>query len=200
MSMSAGMKENLLHFFIRKRFENALSLFSHEVLTQEDLKQLCFQPNQAKKIPLMTALAPGMETSAMDLWKLIEKLEPVPESAKEVEELEERNSYEEENGGNGEQRKVEREGCKKEERETKQNKMKEKNNKDDPKPDRSKGRQLSPHVLVQWPKQSSCCYMHLRKTAQASYSRCFDTEKFRWTHCFGSLHGRGNHFENPGKR
>ena len=127
MSTDARTKENLLHFFIRNRFKGALTYFLQSVLTQENFKLLCFQPNLAQKIPLMTALGKGMESSAMELWELMENLEPV-RSDEEVEKLEERRKNEEEEGGSGEQRKVEWEGSKKEEKENKEEEKKEEKN------------------------------------------------------------------------
>ena len=133
MSTDARTKENLLHFFIRNMFKKAIT-YLYEVLTQEDLRQICFQPNIAQKIPLMTSLSSGMAISAMKLWKLMEKLEPV-KSDKGVNQLEEGRNDEEEKGECGEQRKVEREDSKKEEREEKETTNAEQNtfHKDDPK-------------------------------------------------------------------
>ena len=75
MSMEEELKENLLHFFIRNKFKKALTHFLQEDLSREELGELCFQPNQAEKIPLMTCLDPGMESSAQELWRLMENWE-----------------------------------------------------------------------------------------------------------------------------
>ena len=67
-------KENLLHYFVRKRFERALSNIL-EMETFSEVLALCFQKNSADKIPLMTVLSQGMQDSAMKLWNFMEKYE-----------------------------------------------------------------------------------------------------------------------------
>merc|ERR1712218_344614 len=67
-------KENLLHYFVRKRFERALSNIL-EMETFSEVLALCFQKNSADKIPLMTVLSQGMQDSAMKLWNFMEKHE-----------------------------------------------------------------------------------------------------------------------------
>ena len=60
-----GGKENLIHFFIKKRFQNALRFFLHEVLNKGELRKLCFQTDSINRIPLMTSIRQGMESSAI---------------------------------------------------------------------------------------------------------------------------------------
>ena len=75
MSTEDRLKENLLHFFIRNRFTRALNHFLHTIPNKEEMRQLCFQPNRTKRIPLMSSIRQGMENSAMELWKLLETME-----------------------------------------------------------------------------------------------------------------------------
>ena len=64
---------NLLHFFISKGFDKALSDTLNNQMIQEDVRELCFQQDKAKQIPLMTLLSQEMEESAMELWTFMEK-------------------------------------------------------------------------------------------------------------------------------
>ena len=58
-----GSNENLLHFFISRKFTKALSEIIGNDLLKEDVKELCFQKNAANKIPFMTILT-GRSSSA----------------------------------------------------------------------------------------------------------------------------------------
>ena len=68
-----GTQENLLHFFISKRFDKALSEILRDESILEDVQEMCFQPNAADKIPLMTILSQDMEDSAIKLFKFMDK-------------------------------------------------------------------------------------------------------------------------------
>ena len=72
-SVIHGTEENLLHFFIAKKFEKALLEILGNESIQEDIRELCFQSNAAQKIPLMTILSQEMEDAAMTLFKFMEK-------------------------------------------------------------------------------------------------------------------------------
>ena len=69
-SVAEGSNENLLHFFISRKFEKALSEFF--ALVKEDVRELCLQKNAANKIPLMTILTQTMDHSALELWRFME--------------------------------------------------------------------------------------------------------------------------------
>ena len=76
-SVAEGSNENLLHFFISRKFKKALSEFfffypKRNSLIKEDVRELCFQKNAANKIPLMTILTQTMDDSALELWKFME--------------------------------------------------------------------------------------------------------------------------------
>ena len=65
--------ENLLHFFISRKFTRALCEIIGNDLAKEDVKELCFQKNAANKIPFMTILTQtSMEGSALKLLGLME--------------------------------------------------------------------------------------------------------------------------------
>ena len=66
-------EENLLHFFISKGFYRALLDTLDNETIQEDIRELCFQPNKARQIPLMALLSQDMEESALKLWTFMEK-------------------------------------------------------------------------------------------------------------------------------
>ena len=66
-------EENLLHFLISKGFDKALSDMLDNETIEEDVRELCFQQNKAKQIPLMAILSQELEELAMKLWKFMEK-------------------------------------------------------------------------------------------------------------------------------
>ena len=66
-------KANLLHFLVSKGFDKALSDMLNNEMIQEDVRELCFQQDKAKQIPLMAILSQEMEESAMELWTFMEK-------------------------------------------------------------------------------------------------------------------------------
>ena len=72
-SIIPNTQENLLHYFVRKRFKTALSEILEKETILNDILELCFQRNAAEKIPLMTVLSQGMEESALKLWKFMQK-------------------------------------------------------------------------------------------------------------------------------
>ena len=66
-------QENLLHFFISKGFYKALTDTLDNEKIQEDVRELCFQQNKARQIPLMSILSQKVEESALKLWTFMEK-------------------------------------------------------------------------------------------------------------------------------
>ena len=72
-SVIKSTRENLLHYFVRKRYEKALGKILQTESALSDVLQLCFEENQAEKIPLMAILSQGMEESALKLWKFMER-------------------------------------------------------------------------------------------------------------------------------
>ena len=71
-SIIPSTRENLLHYFVRKRFKVALSEILETETMVNNILELCFQQNAAEKIPLMTVLSQGMEESAMKLWNFMQ--------------------------------------------------------------------------------------------------------------------------------
>lgn len=72
-SIIPNTRENILHYFVRKRFKAALAEILETETILKDILELCFHQDAAEKIPLMTVLSQGMEESAMKLWKFMEK-------------------------------------------------------------------------------------------------------------------------------
>ena len=72
-SIIPNTRENILHYFVRKRFKAALAEILETDTILKDILELCFHQDAAEKIPLMTVLSQGMEESAMKLWKFMEK-------------------------------------------------------------------------------------------------------------------------------
>ena len=85
-SVNPGTQENLLHYFITKRFEKALAEILGNGSVEEDVKQLCFSPDAFHKIPLMAILSQEMEDSALKLWKFMEKFANKEDEAHEMKE------------------------------------------------------------------------------------------------------------------
>ena len=85
-SLTPGSQENLLHYFITKRFEGALAEILGNESIQEDVKELCFSQDAFEKIPLMAILSQGMEESALKLWKFMENLGNREDGAGEINE------------------------------------------------------------------------------------------------------------------
>ena len=72
-SVIKSTRENLLHYFVRKRYEKALGKILQTESALGDVLQLCFEENLAEKIPLRAILSQGIEESALKLWKFMEK-------------------------------------------------------------------------------------------------------------------------------
>ena len=72
-SVIRSTRENLLHYFVRKRYEKALGKILQTESALGDVLQLCFEENLAEKIPLRAILSQGIEESALKLWKFMEK-------------------------------------------------------------------------------------------------------------------------------
>ena len=85
-SVTPGSQENLLHYFITKRFEGALEEILGNGSIQEDVKELCFSQDAFEKIPLMAILCQGMEESALKLWNFMENLGNKEDGAGEIKE------------------------------------------------------------------------------------------------------------------
>ena len=72
-SVIKSTRENLLHYFVRKRYEKALGKILQTESALSDVLQLCFEENRAEKIPLRAILSQGIEESALKLWKFMER-------------------------------------------------------------------------------------------------------------------------------
>ena len=69
MKSRNGLKENLLHYFIKLKFIEAIK----ELLAKEGVEELLLQEDAAGNYPIMTVLSQGMEDTAQQLWKLMIK-------------------------------------------------------------------------------------------------------------------------------